>query len=320
MAKKVLVTAEFTDDLKKNLEEHAPSIIFEFAKGSEVDEDKLSQYDALIGNVAPGILKNMTNLEWIQLNSSGADAYALPGVVPENTVLTCSTGAYGLGISEYMVAMLLNMMKKIPGYLDDQKEELWSDRGAVDSPMGRRVLLVGCGDIGLEFAKRMRAFGCTIVGIRNRVNICPDEIDEIYGVDKLKEEVSKADIIALSLPGTKACYHLFDKNILMACKEGSYLMNVGRGNVIDTAELTKKEIYERFAGIWLDVCETEPLPKGDALYHVPGLLLTPHITGGYHLRQTIENIYNIAVNNLDAWCGNGEYKHLVSRENGYSLK
>ena len=157
------------------------------------------------------MLKDKTNLEWVQLNSSGADAYAAKGAVPESTVLTCATGAYGVAISEYMVGML------------------------------------------------------------------------------------------------------------MACKEGAYLMNVGRGNVIDTKALQDKDVYERFGGIWLDVCETEPLPDNDPLYHIPGLLLTPHTTGGFHLQKTVDNIFDICMNNLKAWCGEGSYKHVVDREAGYSL-
>lgn len=317
--KKILVAVPFNEEQKKKLCVVAGNYECIFTDPAAVTEKMLGEVNALVGNVPVPLLKNKENLEWVQLNSSGADAYAVDGAVPEKTVLTCSTGAYGHAISEYMIAMLLAMMKRIPGYLDVQKTGMWSDLGPVGSPAGKRILLVGTGNIGLEFAKRMKVFGCTLVGIRNRSNVCPAELDEVYGTDQLKEQVSKADVIALSLPGTKTSYHLFNKEILMACKKGSYLMNVGRGTAIDTKCLLDKEVYQNFAGIWLDVCETEPLPEKDPLYFVPGLLLTPHITGGYHLAQTTENILNIAVHNMKAWKGEGEYIHLVNRKEGYSL-
>lgn len=317
--KKVLVTVPFNENQLKELKSVGNDLDFIFANANEVTDSDIESVSAVIGNVDVKLLKDKTNLEWVQLNSSGADAYAAPGAVPESTVLTCATGAYGVAISEYMVGMLMVMMKRIPGYLDCQKEGSWKDLGPVETPFGKRVLLVGCGNIGLEFAKRMKAFGCTLVGVRRRADNCPAELDEVYPTEQLKEQVANADVIALSLPGTSKSFHLFDKEMLMACKEGAYLMNVGRGNVIDTKALQDKEVYERFGGIWLDVCETEPLPEGDALYHIPGLLLTPHITGGFHLQKTVDNIFDICMNNLKAWCGDGQYKHVVDREAGYSL-
>ena len=149
--------------------------------------------------------------------------------------------------------------------------------------------------------------------------MCPPELDRVYPLNELKEQVGLADIIALSLPGTDEAFHIFDGDILSSCKEGSYLMNVGRGTAIDTKELLKPEIYGRFKGIWLDVCETEPLPDKDPLFFVPNMLITPHITGGYHLAETTENILNISMDNLRAWHDGGVFKHLVSRKDGYSL-
>ncbi len=317
--KKVLVAVPFNENQKNCLKNISKELEFSFCNPSDVTDEMLSKVNALIGNVPVGMLKDKENIEWIQLNSSGADAYAADGAVPQSTMITCATGAYGHAISEYMVGMLLTMMKKVPQYLDAQKKGAWCDFGTVESPSGKRVLLVGTGNIGLEFAKRIKAFGATVVGVRNRADLCPAELDEVYSVEKLKEQVSIADVIALSLPGTKSSYHLFNKDILMNCKKGAYLMNVGRGTALDTKVLLDKEVYEHFSGIWLDVTETEPLPEKDPLYFVPNLLLTPHITGGYHLPQTTENILNIAVNNCKAWLGQGKYIHIVSRKDGYSL-
>ena len=318
--KKVLVTVPFSAKQKERIISEFQGAEVDFMNPEDVTAKQLGKYNALVGNLPVSILKDMNNLEWIQLNSSGADAYAKLGAVPLDTVLTCSTGAYGLGISEYMVGMLMVMMKKIPAYLDSQKTGVWSDHGQVESPFGKRVLLVGTGNIGLEFAKRMRAFGCELVGIRNRVNICPQEFDAVYGVEDLQKQVRIADVIAVSLPGTEKSFHMFNKEILMACKKGSYFMNVGRGTAIDNQALLEKEVYENFGGIWLDVCETEPLPDGDPLYKIPGMLITPHITGGFHLEKTVDNILDIAVTNFNAWMGAGEFIHSVSRKDGYSLK
>lgn len=316
---KIVVTVPFDNEQKNRLEAAYPAAQYLFTDAASLSAKELSSADALIGNVPVNMLKGMDNLKWIQLNSSGADAYAIPGAVSENAVLTCATGAYGHAISEYMVGMLLAMMKKIPFYLQCQKEGRWMDGGMVDSPANMRVLLVGCGNIGLEFAKRIKPFGCKLVGIRRQKDICPSELDEVYGPESLKQQVAIADVVAISLPGTKSCYHMFDRQMLLECKKNSYLLNVGRGSVIDNAALLDEEVSSHFAGIWLDVCEKEPLEDDDPLFFVPNMLITPHITGGYHLSYTLDNILDISIHNLKVFAGlGGEYKSVVNKKEGYA--
>lgn len=333
---KIYVQAPFTDNQLAQLKEMAmrcgDELYFSplqlsmsglgFQETGGKEPVSLSEVDAIIGNVPAGKLAKAQaagglKLSWMQLNSSGADAYVKEGVLPQQTVLTSATGAYGTGIAEYMVCMLLNMMKKVPSYLEDQKKHLWTDEGLVTTPLGKRILIVGTGNIGMEFARRMKAFGGTLVGIRRRADHCPEGLDEIHSLSALKEEAAKADVIAVSLPGTQETYHLFDRELLSCCKEGAYLMNVGRGNVVDDRALLDVGVSSRFAGIWLDVCETEPLPSEDPLYDVPNLLLTPHITGGFHLDLTLQNIFDISMHNYRAFHGEGEYQSVVDRATGY---
>lgn len=289
-----------------------------FVQDMHPDPALLSSAEAVIGNLDIAALQEMPRLRWVQLNSSGADQYVRPGALREDVLLTSATGAYGIGIAEYMIAELLNMMKRIPGYYDAQRQGIWTDLGKVQSPMGKRVLVVGTGNIGMEFARRIRAFGAEVVGIRRRAGICPPEFSQMYTMEELRTEIARADIIALTLPGTHATYHLFDEETLLACKRGAYLLNVGRGNVVDDRALVREPVWSRFAGIYLDVCETEPLPEKDPLYSVPNLLLTPHITGNFHLDITVQSIYDICVHNYLAFKGEQEYRSIVDRATGYA--
>lgn len=285
--------------------------------GDEISEELLSRANAIIGNLPPEKLADCRALEWLQLNSSGADAYANSGFIPPEVSITTATGAYGIGIAEYMIAMLLNMMKRIPSYYNNQKAGIWRDEGIVTTPHGKRVLIVGTGNLGTEFARRLRPFGAEIIGIRRRAGMCPEEYDAVFGMDSLAEQLKLADVVALCLPGTNETYHLMDQAMLAECKHGAYLMNVGRGNVIPLSAMLDPEVTGRFAGIWLDVCELEPLPDGHPLFAVPNLLLTPHITGGFHLDLTVRNIYEITEHNLKAWLNNGEFRSLLDRGTGY---
>lgn len=284
--------------------------------GSDASEELILSANAILGNFPAKLLAKSKNLEWLQLFSSGADMYA-GSDISEDVVITTTTGAFGAGIAEYMVAMLINMMKKVPLYLENQKNGIWRSEGIVTSPAGKRVLIVGTGNLGSEFAKRIRAFGSYVVGIRRREGAMPEGFDEMHLMGELSEELKRADVVALCLPGTADTCHLMDENMLANCKEGAYLMNVGRGNVIPMEALLNKAVTDRFAGIWIDVCETEPLPNGHPLFSVENLLITPHITGGFYLDATVERIFNIWKHNADVWLHGGEYKNLLDRKSGY---
>lgn len=327
MGKRIISIVPFTEDQRKTLKDIASSYGDELLFLEDADDSRLKEeiktIDAIIGNVSPDLLTGAEKLTWLQLNSAGVDSYVKPGKVPEKTVITCASGSYGTAISEYMAAMLLVMMKKIPLYLKNQEAGLWRDEGSVASPAGKRILIVGTGDIGLSFARRIKAFELPdhpirLIGVRRRTDTIPEPLDEIHSLDELPELVKEADVIALSLPGTQATYHLFDRELLSRCKEGSYLINVGRGSVIENEALKDPNVYGRFAGIYIDVCEQEPLPDHDPLFAVLNLYITPHITGFYHLDITLQRIAEITEHNLKAWHGEGEFISRVNRATGYA--
>lgn len=278
----------------------------------DVKKEDLQHVDAVVGNVDPLLLENIS-LEWLQAESAGVNQYL--DVIDENTKLTCATGSYGIAISEYMIAMMLNMMKRIPTYFKDQQERRWINEGHVISPIGKRILVVGTGNIGTEFAKRAKLLGGYIVGMRRRKEAL-EGFDEMHTIDELKEEVSKADVIAISLPASQYTYHLFNQDILEACKEQAILMNVGRGNVIATSVL--ENVHDHFLGIWLDVLEEEPLPVDSPLWNMDNLLVTPHITGGYQLDITLENLYKIVYHNMKAYALDQKMISVVDKKWGYA--
>ena len=315
---KTILVAEFLSDAEQaQLRAAAPDEQFVFAQTQDITLKQLQQADILIGNVDTELLEQTEHLEWMQLVSSGADYYTKEAALHDKFLATTATGCYGTGIAEYMVCMLLTMMKKIPTYLDYQREQVWRDAGSVISPMGKRVLIVGTGNLGTEFARRMRPFGCEIVGVRRRAGSCPAEYDEMHTMEDLKSELPRADVVALCLPGTSETYHLFDAEMLSRCKEGAFLMNVGRGTVIPTDAFLDSALMNRFGGVWVDVLEREPLEDGDPLFSADNLIITPHITGGWHLDITRRNIMELCARNLKAYLAGEPLEHVLDWSTGY---
>lgn len=315
--KRILVTLPVTKEQKRKYETTAPQAKFIFCKRDEVTKELLSGIQAVIGNVPPALLKGNVGLEWVQLNSAGTDGYLAEGVLPAKTVLTNATGAYGVGIAEHMTGQLLMMMKKFPVYLENQKHHLWKDAGMVRSIFGSRILIVGMGDIGMEFAVRMKAFGAYVAGLRRTVREKPPCVDEIDTIDHLEEQLNLADVVAICLPGTKETYHMFSDRQFKLMKEGAYFINIGRGNIVDTEALKDALMRGRLSGASVDVCETEPLLQEEELWSCPNILITPHISGGFHLQYTVDRIVEISLKNLAAYVGGQEYVSVVDRATGY---
>ena len=253
----------------------------------------------------------------MQLNSAGSGAYVQPGILPDGALLTNATGAYGLALSEHMLAQLLAMMKKLFTYYDNQKQNLWQDAGPVTSVYGATALITGFGDIGSEFGKRLKALGAHVIGIRRRSTDVPPEADEMGTMDHLDEYLSRADIVATSLPDTPATRYLYNKERFAAMKKGAWFLNIGRGNCVVQADLIEAVQSGHLAGAALDVTDPEPLPATDPIWQVPGIYITPHVSGGFHLQATHDRIIQIACENLKAYLSGQPLKNIVDFTTGY---
>ena len=167
--KRILVTLPVTEEQKRQYSNIAPEAEFIYCRKEEVTAGLAARVTAVIGNIAPSLLAVNQGIEWVQLNSAGTDGYLAEGVLSGSAVLTNATGAYGTAIAEHMTGQLLMLLKKFPVYLENQKNRIWKDAGRVRPIIGSNILIVGAGDIGMEFASRMKAFGAYITGIRRTV-------------------------------------------------------------------------------------------------------------------------------------------------------
>lgn len=280
-------------------------------------EAAVENADIILGNVPPVMLKRARKLRWIQLNTAGTDGY--PEVLPKDCLLTNATGAYGLAVSEHMLAMLLELMKKLHLYGANQQQHLWKDEGTVTSICGSRTLVVGLGDLGGEFAKRMHLLGSTVTGIRRGKGQKPEYLDALYQMDSLDNCLKDADIVASCLPGGADTTHIFNAETFAKMKPGAYFLNVGRGSAVDSRALANALNSGHLAGAGLDVTEPEPLPKDHPLWNAKNLVLTPHISGWYHLPETHERILGITVENLKAFLAGTPLRNQIDLNTGRKI-
>jgi phosphoglycerate dehydrogenase-like enzyme len=313
----ILVLLPINERQKKLIESAAPNAKYIYELSKNVDKSTVQSAEIIIGNPPVEMISGSLNLKWLQLNSAGSDAYIKEGVLNKGVLLTNATGAYGLAISEHIIGVLLQLFKKLHIYRNNQKLHLWKDEGEVKSIYGSKILIIGLGNIGEEFAKRVKAFGAYTIGVRRSNNKKPDCIDELHLMDKIDDLLPTADVVALSLPSTKETYKMFSKERLKLMKKGAVLLNVGRGNVLDTDALCDLVESGHILGAGLDVTDPEPLPEDHRIWDVENIIITPHISGGYHIPETLEKIVQISTKNLRSFINEEKLINIVDFSTGY---
>lgn len=261
----------------------------------------LEGVDVVIGNVSPKLLKN-SKVKLLQLNSAGYEAYTPKEVAPQDMHLCNARGAYGLAVSEHMLALTFSLIRHLALYRDKQLKHDWSDCGSITSIEGSTIAVLGMGDIGGEYARKVKALGAScVIGIRRSVAPKPSFLDEQYTMDHLDEVLARADIVVSVLPGGPATLKLFDKERFASMKQGAYFINAGRGSSVDQEALLDALRSGHLRGAAADVTDPEPLPSDHPLYDEPNFVLTPHVAGNFFLQETFERIIGIACYNLKAF-------------------
>jgi phosphoglycerate dehydrogenase-like enzyme len=194
---------------------------------------------------------------------------------------------------------------------------LWHSEGFVRVVEGSTVLVIGWGDIGSTFGRKMKALGCRVIGVKRRVGACPGWADGLYGMEALDELLPQADVVALSLPGNAATYHTLSRERIALLKPEAVVLNVGRGTAIDTEALADALYEGKIAGAALDVTDPEPLPEDHRLWDAPNAVITPHISGGFALPQTLEQIVELFAVNLEHYLAGEPLDNLIDMETGY---
>lgn len=136
--KKVLVTIPVTEKHQDMLENISASLTFTYSGEEEVTPKMVRDANIILGNVPPSYIGASKKLELLQCSSAGVGLYVVPGVVSPDTLLCNSTGAYGLAISEHMIAMILELIKNLNKYYQDQKQHAWKDED-LSVPSGART-------------------------------------------------------------------------------------------------------------------------------------------------------------------------------------
>ena len=245
----ILVLLPVNDRHRAILESSAPGEDFIYTSADAVTREQVADADVILGNIDPSMLTACEHLQLLQLQTAGYDDYLAAGTVPADAKLSCSVGAYGQAVSEHMFAMVLSMMKRLPGYRDLQREHRWEDLGPVTSLKNANVLVLGAGDIGGHFATLCRSMGAHVRGIKRHPLVYPIVFEDMDGMDALSERLAEADVVASFMPSTPETRGLANAEFFAAMKPGAFFANGGRGDLVVADDLVAALESGRLAGL-----------------------------------------------------------------------
>lgn len=315
--KKILVLMELNAAQREKLEAAGAGAELSFSRPDRVSEEEIQAANVIIGLPRAEMIKASENLELLQLESAGTDAYIVPGVLNEKTILTNATGAYSQAVAEHAFALTLMLQKKLHLYRDEQRAAHWRDRGMVSSLRGSVVAVVGLGDIGSYYARLVKNMGAYVIGVKRRPSACPEYVDELMLTEQLDAVLPRADVIMSVLPNTAATRYIYTVGSFRLMKDSAIFINCGRGNAVSASTLYEVLSQGLIASAGIDVSETEPLPEDSPLWGLENLVITPHVSGSHHLPETVDRIVDICAGNLCSFLRGEKLINLVDFSTGY---
>lgn len=218
-------------------------------------------------------IERFTSLRLIQLTSAGLDRVPLDYVRAHGIELHNAAGVYSVPMAEFAIGGILQLYKQSRFFAENQAQHKWEKHRGLLELSGKRACILGCGDVGREIAKRLKAFGCHVTGVNRTVRVLPD-FDGVLPLDKLTEAVVACDILVCCIALSPETRGIVSEEIFDCLHDGAVFVNVARGALTDEAALTKW--LQNGGRAVLDVFEEEPLPQISPLWDMENVLLTPH--------------------------------------------
>lgn len=247
------------------------------------------------------LLDRLPALQMVQLLSAGVDEWA--GEVPTNVILASARGAHGRPISEWVISAILALYRQWPALVRYQDERVWAHRRVdADTLAGKRVLIIGAGAIGTAVAKRLEVFeaSATLVARSARGGV--------HSVTALPGLVGNHDVVVIAAPVNEGTLGLVNKDFLAALPDNAMVVNVGRGQIVDTDALTAELQVGRLRAA-LDVTDPEPLPADHPLWACKNVIISPHMSRTVPGTNVL--CYEVAASQIATFVSGGTPSNMV---------
>ncbi|MCE5197570.1 MAG: D-2-hydroxyacid dehydrogenase [Armatimonadota bacterium] len=314
-----LESRDIVDDYINRLQAYLKDHDFVVCEDLDSIKREIVDADAMIGwGITPEVFAEARNLKWIQFGSSGIDHTVFPELLHSDVIVTTMSGIHTVPVAEHVLAIMLALARRLDAAAMLQAEHSYNraELAATSSELsGKTIGIIGLGKIGSNIARLAKAFDMRVVGTKRTVDSPIPNVDELFTPDQLHKILPVSDFLVLVVPLTSVTRALIGREEIALMKDGSYLINVARGVMVDHDALGDALRSGKLNGAALDVFPTEPLPPDSPIYDLPHTIITPH-TAGSSARYS-ERAAEIFKRNLDAFVSGEEMINVYDKERGY---
>jgi phosphoglycerate dehydrogenase-like enzyme len=284
---KLLIYPPQDPELPERIQATVPEVLVVVARDEAEARREVADADAVYGQLTPPLLAAAAKLRWIQSPAIGLERTMYPELIAHPVVMTNPRGIFSDTIADHVLSLVTAFARQLPRSLRQQLRHDWN-------PADYRVIhladctlgIVGLGGIGAAVAHRAAAFGMRVVAVDARRTERPPEVAELWPPGQLDHLLGQSDFVVICAPETPETRGLFGEAAFKAMKSSAYLINIGRGKVVQLDALVASLRAGQIAGAGLDVFEIEPLPADHPLWEMENVVITPHVAGiGPHIGE-----------------------------------
>jgi phosphoglycerate dehydrogenase-like enzyme len=298
----VLIANRETPEVAAMLREAPPALEFRFLPPGEPLGDHIADAEILYGSIREADFARARSLRWVQQSHVGVEGHMYAALQESDVLLTNCRGLFGPQLAEHAFALLLALTRGIPTQLGFMKDKHW-ERTPLIEIAGMTMGILGLGGIGRAVAARARGFDLRVLAVDPEPVEKPVTVDQLGTLDGLPEMLSRSDILVVCCPITSQTHKLLSHAEFDRMPQGSYLINVSRGRVIDEAALIAALRSGKLAGAGLDVTYAEPCPPDNPLWTEPNVLRT--------------RAMRLFLDNLHRYVKGEPLLNLVDKQKGY---
>lgn len=273
--RRILLADHFRDPLAIELRAMRPDLELRTRDRREVSRDDLRWADCYLGFRPPTEVE-LEHVTWVHGTGAGLDAFLFRRRFPEGVLLTRTSESFGAKMAEYCLARMLAETQDLFAFEADQRARRWNTRD-LRALAGTRALVVGTGDVGGGIAAAITTLGVDVAGV-SRSGAPRAPFARTHPMTDLRALAGSCDWLILAVPLTEATWHIAGAELFASCR-GAYLINIGRGGLVDESALLAAVETGALRGAALDVFETEPLPAGSPLWGQARITISPHVSG-----------------------------------------
>jgi D-2-hydroxyacid dehydrogenase (NADP+) len=304
----LLVLNDLAEDYKKALERNFPELMVYPAKNEDEIGDFIERADILLTvRISNELLKKASNLQWIHTITTGVDYLINQPSLRKEVLISCSRGIHVPQMSEMALLFMLALNRNLPQFTRNQDKRIW-ERWPTKLLCQKKVGILGIGAIGEEIARKCKIFGMTVFGI-DVVKRKVDAVDYFYGPEELQTVAREVDYFIIVVPNIPQTRKMIGKEVLSSMKSSAFLINIGRGEVVDEEALIHHLETGRIAGAALDAFWAEPLPEDHPFWGMKNVILTPHVGGMSEF--CVDQVLSIFEENLRRFL-KGERRSLIN--------